>query len=103
MIEGLCFDVSAAEMREHLAAKVDHHKERAAFYADKADSLARGGAEAAQFSGGDPVRALQDNEKKHKNRAEFFDFLRAHVIAGETYRLSESDLVTLEFISNIRW
>ena len=103
MIEGLKFDVSYQEMQVHLEAKEAHHRERAAFYADKAAALEKGGAEAAQFSGGDPVRALRDSQTKHVHRADLFDFLRRHLIAGETYRLTEADLVVLEFISNPRW
>ena len=98
MIEGLHFDLSSDEMREHLATKAEHHTQRAVWYLERAKDLQDGGMQSDhQVSGGDPLKNLQAQAEKHTSRADFFKFLTDHII-GETYRLSESDLRTLEFI-----
>lgn len=99
MIQGLKFDVTTDELAGHLQAKITHHEERVAFYTDKAKALDRGGAEAANFSGGDPVRALQQKAGEHQNRVDLFRFIREHLIPNETYRLDEQDLLKLEIVS----
>lgn len=99
MIEGLKFDVKSEELQEHLRRKVLHHRERAAFYEEKAQALQDGEAEPAGFTGGDPIRALREKGAQHQNRVELFEFLQLHLIPGETYRLEEGDLLKLEIIS----
>ena|SRR6185369_2909676 len=104
MIEGLKFDVTSAELVAHLSERVTHHIERAAFYASQSKALEDGNAEGMNYSGGDPVRALKDKRSEHEHKKELFEFLVAHVISGETYRLTESDLLQLEIISrHARW
>ena len=99
MIEGLRFDVTSEELKVHLEKKLRHHRERVAFYKDKAQALQAGGAEPAGYTGGDPVQSLREKAAQHQNRVELFDFLRGHLIPGETYRLEENDLLKLEIIS----
>lgn len=99
MIEGLQFDIEFDEMLEHLFAKARHHLERREFYERQAKTLEDGKAEGMDYSGGDPIKALRDKGQIHKYRSELFQFMADHLIEGETYRLSESDLMTLEFIS----
>ena len=98
MIEGLHFDLSADEMREHLIAKAKHHNERTTWYLSRVRDLRDGGVESDhQVSGGDPLKNLQTQADRHNHRADFFKFLADHIV-NETYRLSEGDLRTLEFI-----
>lgn len=103
MIEGLQFDVHAKEMVSHLGLRLQHHQERLNFYKDKADALEKDKCGALNYTNGDPVRSLRDMENKHLCRMQYFQFMKDHVVAGETYRLSESDLDTVEFISRRSW
>ena len=98
MIEGLHFDLSSDEMREHLAAKAEYHIERSVWYLERVKDLQDGGVQSDhQVSGGDPLKNLQTQADRHSSRADFFQFLTDHTV-NETYRLSENDLRTLEFI-----
>lgn len=99
MIEGLHFDIEFGEMQEHLRERARHHDERRVFYGKQAGTLEEGKAEGMGYTGGDPIKALRDKEVSHTNRSELFQFMADHLVEGETYRLSDSDLMTLEFIS----
>lgn len=100
MIEGLHFDIEFNEMKEHLLVKARYHDGRRVWYHRRIHDLKEGGVEAGnQVSGGDPIANLQSQAKKHEGRSEFFQFMADHLIEGETYRLSEGDLRTLEFVS----
>ena len=100
MIEGLHFDIEFGEMKEHLLKKARHHDERRTWYERRIHDLKEGGVETDhQVSGGNPLENLRNQATKHEGRSEFFQFLADHLIENETYRLSESDLRTLEFIS----
>lgn len=103
MIEGLKLDFGGKELREHLKKKSSHHAERSEFYSKQADALVAGNAEAMQYSGGDPVKALRDKAGEHKRRSEMFTLLYTHVTETETYRLEDKDLTRLEFISAARF
>jgi len=103
MIEGLKLDFSGKELREHLKKKSNHHLERSEFYTKQAASLVAGNAEAMQYSGGDPVKALRDKAAEHKRKSEMFSLLYTHVSESETYRLQDVDLTRLEFISAARF
>lgn len=98
MIEGLKLDFTSEELKQHLNKKVKYHRERSRFYGEKAQALHEGGAEAAQFSGGDPVRALKDKQLDHNKRAELFEIYSSHLV-NDTYRLSDSDLTRIELVS----
>lgn len=103
MIEGLKFDIEAEEMAAHLLRRAEHHYERSSFYAAQVRSLEQGKVEGMNYSGGDPVRALKDKEAEHLHKSQLFEFLRGHLVPGETYRLDESELVKLEFVKSKNW
>ena len=104
MIEGLHFDIPFEEMKERLLIKVNHHINRAAWYHDRVRDLKAGSPDIdLKVTGGNPVSQLESRVETHQNRAEFFTFMADHLIKGETYRLSERDLITLEFISGGRF
>lgn len=103
MIEGLKFDVTTDELRKHLEAKIEHHRERKDFYDHQAAALQKGNVEAMPYTNGDPVQALQAKGSQHLAKIELFVFLRDHLIPGETYRLEESDLTRLEIVSRAGW
>lgn len=99
MIEGLHFDIKFDEMKEHLLEKAKYHQERMLWYVQRIDDLAEGGVETDhQVSGGNPIENLRNQGKKHEGRRDLFQFMADHLIEDEIYRLSESDLRTLEFI-----
>ena len=95
MITGLCIDVSAKELREHLAARADHHEEKAKWYRSQAAALSKGGA--ATGMSNDPVRSLEESEQREK--AAYFRFMEQHSADNETYRLSQDDLGQIELSS----
>lgn len=99
MITGLHFDFPSEELKQRLAERIQHHKDRQEFYEKQAGSLQAGGAEAMEYTGGDPVKALQDKARQHQNRGELFRIFHDHIIPGEVYRLEEKDLLALDLIS----
>lgn len=101
MIEGLKFDVPADELKTLIEERMIHHNERALFYQEKANGLE--GAEAMEYTNGDPVRNLRDKQKQHESKTQMFTFLRDHIVAGEVYRLQENDLTRLEIITGFRF
>lgn len=104
MIEGLKFAVSGHELQTHLAARVDHHKQREAFYKQQAAQLEDGAAEGMKnYSNGDPVRNLKDKAAEHTSKAESFKFMHDHVVTTESYQLSDEDLRRVEILTGNRW
>jgi len=107
MIEGLKFDIGFDEMKEHLLGKALHHLERKAFYQRQIRVVGGelGGElpedRPSHYTGrsDDPIEALKLKAVSHEGRSTFFQFMADHLVDGETYRLSEGDLMTLEFIS----
>lgn len=107
MIEGLLFDIEFVEMKDHMQAKARHHDDRRIFYEKQVRAL--GGelngelpeGRSPQYSGqgNNPMEALRNKAISHEGRSTFFQFMADHLVEGETYRLSEGDLMTLEFIS----
>jgi hypothetical protein len=102
MIEGLKFHVEGVEIRDHLQRRLEHHRQRQAFYEQKVSELQSGGAEAMQYTNGDPVRALGDKAAQHKQTIELFVFMHDHIRPSEQYQLADEDLRRLEIIS-ARW
>lgn len=99
MIEGLKIDVSSAELTDHLADRASYHQEKRAFYTKQAKALVDGGIRENPGVSNDPTAQLQNSAKTHAEREAFFRFLAEHVVADETYRLSEQDLTRLEIVS----
>ena len=108
MIEGLQFDVTYGEMRDHLRERAAHHQQRAKFYGEKVAGLGADveDIQAAMYANSsvvsDPLKALKDKQAQHRRRGELFAFMERHLIEGETYRLDEHELSRLEFISEGR-
>lgn len=100
MIEGLHFDVSAQEFLTHLHDRCAYHMGRVQLYETQHRQLSEGGAEAAQFTNGDPLKSLQASREKHESLLAKFQFMAAHLVAGEVYRLSEANLADVEFIKS---
>jgi hypothetical protein len=99
MIDGIHCDVSTDEMRTLLGKRIKYHEEKATFYAKTAKDLTDSGLQVSGGSSRDPVGDLQTKVKEHQSRIEFLTFVAAHLVEGETYRLSEHDMARLGFIS----
>lgn len=103
MIEGLKYDVTSEEIVQHVTARANYHKDREAWYSSQIEELEKGMAEPQEYTNGDPIRNLKDTRSRHTNKREIFEFLAAHTIPNETYRLLERDLADLEMISSSRY
>ncbi len=99
MIEGLHFDFEAKELERHLDKKAEHHLVRWEWYDVQITKLEAGGMKDEQVTGGNPLQNMKERRDKHLARKEFFELLRDHLVKGETYRLSEPNLVNIELIS----
>jgi hypothetical protein len=102
MIEGLHFDITATEMKEHLEEREEYHFGRATWYKGEADRLRKGNPDFdQQVSGANPLQQLENKRDEHFQRADLLRFMRLHVVE-DTYRLSQADLIELEFITGRR-
>jgi hypothetical protein len=101
MIEGIKIELTSDELRSHVQSRVDFHRAKCDFYAKQAASLRAGQEEnaATYNASNNPVASLQQSEASHRERATYFKILADHLIPGETYRLSDTDLTRLELFS----
>lgn len=98
MITGLQVEFSVEELRAHLMGRADHHRDKAKFYANQVVALSEG-MEANPGASNDPISSLRHSQREHESKAAFFTVLAEHLIDGETYRLSESDLTRTEIFA----
>lgn len=98
MVEGLKFQMTSEELRDHLIARVKHHVSRREFYTTKADELERGKAEGMGYSNGDPVRSLREKCDEHDRQVKLFTWMHDHVAPDESYQLDDKDLQRLEIL-----
>jgi hypothetical protein len=99
MIEGLKIEIPTRELREHIEARAQYHRDKAEWYAGQVSNLRAGGLAEQRHMSNDPVSSLERSEQDHREKCAFFSFLAEHLIPDETYRLTEADLSRLEFIS----
>jgi hypothetical protein len=112
MIEGILFEVASNEMAQLFGAKAEYHRQRGAQQAEELPKLRQiiDGLKVPAFvttagtpgvtwgnSGyrTDPVEELEQRIASHKTQAAKLDFYAKHVIEGERYRVSASDLALL--------
>ena len=101
MIEGLRLDVTADEIVKLIDQRITEHTENAAndeADAKKFDVTARTDEDdeyADEMSVGARLRRRAQRERE---RADALGFMRNHVVRGETYRLTNDDLRTLEIL-----
>lgn len=99
MIVGIHCDLSTKEMRDRLAERIRHHKEKIAFYTKTAKDLVDNGMAASASRSMDPVSGVQEKAREHEAQEQYLGFVRDHLVEGETYRLSEHDMRQLGFIT----
>ncbi len=102
MIEGLRLDVTADEMVKLLDQRITEHMQHAAddeTDAKKLDATARSDDEEDEYADDLSVGArLRRRAQRARERTEALTFMRDHVVRGETYRLTNDDLRTLEIL-----
>ena len=95
MIEGLKVTVGGMELRELATKRAEHHEERAATYAGQVENMKAAKIEGMQYSGGDPIDALERRCAEHTTDARELRFIAAHLDALESYLLRREDLQRL--------
>lgn len=97
MIEGIKIDVTTKEMHDHIIKRAHVHSDKAARYERDVTALRNAGVEdEPRATSVDPIRQLDHKVREHRDKAAFFFFMAEHLVEGEIYRLSESDLSRLE-------
>lgn len=104
MIDGLRLDISADELVKLLEERINDHAERAREDDENARRLdgTRRAADEDEWEDDQGAR-LRRRAQVERDRAGALTFMRNHVIRGETYRLSENDLHTLEILRHPAW
>ena len=108
MIDGLRLDVSADEIVKLLEQRITEHRENADADEDNAkklDALKRPDDLEDEIWVDDSTATsrLRRRAQRERNRTEALKFMRDHVIRGETYRLTNEDLQTLEILDGRAW
>jgi len=104
MIQGIQLELSGNELAIHLFERVDHHNVRAGFYDQQVAAMIQGAPEVEReeeqsYSGMvDPVHQMKLKARDHRKKRELFRFMAEHILLGETYRITEQDLLRLEFL-----
>ena len=103
MIDGLRLDVSADEIVRLLDQRIAEHRENADVDDDNAktlDALKRPDDLEDEIWANDSTATsrLRRRARRERDRMEALKFMRDHVIRGETYRLTNEDLRTLEIL-----
>lgn len=107
MIDGLRLDVSADELVTLLDERIAEHTKNAAEDDDQAQKLdttkRTNDIDDDWFDESSPCVRLRRRALLERERAEALTFMRNHVARGETYRLTEGDLRTLEILRGRPW
>jgi hypothetical protein len=108
MIDGLRLDVSADEIVKLLEQRISEHRENAEADEDNAkklDALKRPDdlEDEIWVEDSTATSRLRRRAQRGRNRIEALKFMRDHVIRGETYRLTNEDLQTLEILEGRGW
>lgn len=104
MIDGLRLDISADELAKLLEERINEHADNA-----RSDEESAGRLEAIRRANDpdewedDQGTRLRHRAQVERDRADALTFMRNHVIRGETYRLTENDLRTLEILPARPW
>lgn len=104
MIDGLRLDISADELVKLLDERIADHALNARTDEENARRLdtTRRANDADEWDDETGTR-LRRRAQTERDRVGALTFMRNHVIRGETYRLSENDLLTLEILPNHPW
>jgi hypothetical protein len=107
MIDGLRLDVSADEIVKLIDQRIAEHEENAD--ADEETAAKLGSLRQPNDPDDDcwaedsaPQR-LRRRAQRERERIDALRFMRDHVVRGETYRLTNEDLRTLEILDTRPW
>ena len=89
MIDGLRLTVSGQELRALLTGSIARHEESANWFRNETQRTAD---DASEDEPQLPEHMCEYEARRHTWRAAVLSFVREHVDAGETYRLSAADL-----------
>jgi len=103
MIDGLRLDINADELVKLLDERISEHNDNAESDADNAQRLDATKRTDDGDWDDDQGSRLRRRAQNERDRADALTFMRNHVIRGETYRLTENDLRTLEIIRCQPW
>jgi len=107
MIDGLKLDITADELVRLLDVRISEHTRNAAADDSAAEqshkSIRPDDLDDEWEIEGPPGGRLRRRAQQARARAEALTFMRDHIIRGEIYRLSESDLRTLEILRGRGW
>lgn len=92
MIEGIKPTVSGLKLKALCEAQAAHHKRRIEVYSEQIANFNEAKVEAADFTGGDPIRALESKRSEHENQAKYLDFLAENLDVASTFLLDKADL-----------
>lgn len=101
MKEGLVFQVTSAEIADHLTKRITHHKTRAEFWKKQQELLGETVGD-PQFSNKASSEAAQSKMFGHLKSASTMQLWKDHLFPDEIYELSPHDLTILEFTDE-RW
>lgn len=92
MIEGIKPVVSSEKLKELCLERAAHHEARVKVYSEQLGNFNAAKIEAADFTGGDPTRALESKKAQHEDERNLLLFMAYNLKAGEEYVLSGEDL-----------
>jgi len=98
MIEGLKVTIEGVELRQLCMQRAQHHRERAQVYAEQIASMEAAEIQGANYTNGDPIRALKTKHGEHINEANELEFYGAHIDFREKYLLDHSALNKLGIV-----
>lgn len=112
MIEGLKIDIKAAELQKLLVDRLNHNKERLAYWQAQRKHIETAMGPLAEevkdaysklgSSSQSPLTTADNNIANHRKQILFYGFTSEHLVQDETYRLSEDDLSRIGISPN-RW
>lgn len=116
MIEGLHFDISSDQLREHLLSRIEWHRERHEWYKKNASELVESFNRQADpnwvhtpfdvttgyGASNSRVDNLKDGAKQHLDKVTTYTAFVKYLIPNNTYRLTPHSMAELELIPNGR-
>ena len=99
MIEGIKLDFTSDQLKAHVGERIVFHSQKEKWYQQQVLALRSGGVRPDSGVSNDPVTSLERSMSDHAQKAGLFQVIADHIVSNEVYRLSESDLSRLEFIS----
>src|SRR4051812_17533779 len=97
MIIGVHCDIQTEEMGQLIEKQIAYHLEKVTFYGNTAKELEANGMKRGAGSR-DALGDIEDKVREHERQRDRLMFIRDHLVPGETYRLSDSDMSSLGFV-----